>query len=182
MAVNLYESISNPISGESFQCLSITPEAYTMLWTLQADGYVPFEHVHYHQDEIFKVQKGELKVEIYGKTLIAKAGQQIAVPKGARHIASNNKKEVMEAIVSYAPALDHEKFMQCLCGLTLDGQLDKKGGISIPMMGYCLKKMKCQSMARPTNIPAPAFNMALIVFYIMGSLRAWGKFYKKYTY
>jgi mannose-6-phosphate isomerase-like protein (cupin superfamily) len=181
MAVNIYNSITNPVSGETFRCISITPAAYTMQWILNADGYVPFEHIHYKQDEVFHVQKGELKVLINGIEHIAKAGQEIIVPKGARHIASNNRKEIMEAIITYAPVLDYEKFMQCLCGLTIDGHIDKKGGISIPMMGYCLKEMKCKAMARPTDIPAAAFKMALNVFYIIGKLKGWGKLFKKYT-
>ena len=179
MATNLYQNIVNPLSGETFRCISINPDAYTMQWTLQPKGYVPFEHVHYNQDEIFDVKKGELKVLINGVEHIAKAGEQIVVPKGARHIASNNKEEVMDAVVSYVPALDHEQFSQCLCGLIAD--IDKAGGPSIPMMGYFLKKMKCKAMARPTNIPAPAFNMALNVFYLMGELKGWSKLYKKYT-
>ena len=181
MAINIYDSYTNPISGETFKGISITPEAFTMQWTLQPKGYVPFEHVHYHQDEIFHVRKGELKILIDGKEHIAGPGDTITVPKGQPHVASNNKNEVLDSIVEYRPALDHEKFNQCLCGLTADGYIDKKGGVSIPMMGFCLKKMKCQAMARPTNIPAPAFKMALNVFYVMGLLRGWSKLYRKYT-
>ena len=181
MATNIYENIANPISGEAFKCISITPEVYAMQWTLQPKGYVPFEHIHYHQDEIFNVQKGELKVLIDGNVYIARTGERIVVPKGSRHIASNNKEEIMEALVEYTPALDYDTFMKCLCGLTADGYLDKNGGVSIPMMGYCLRKMKCKAMATPTAIPAPAFSMALNVFYLMGTLKGWSKMYNKYT-
>ncbi len=181
MAINIYDSYTNPVSGETFKGMSFTPEAYTMQWILQPKGYVPFEHVHYHQDEVFHVKKGELKVVIAGKEHIAREGETIVVPKGQPHIASNNREELLDAVVEYRPALDHDKFAQCFCGLTADGYLDKKGGVNIPMMGYFLKKMKCKAMARPTNIPAPAFNMALNVFYIMGSFKGWGKLYKKYT-
>lgn len=181
MAINVYEKIANPVTGEAFKCISVTPDAYKMEWTLKPRGYVPFEHVHYNQDEIFEIKTGELKVVIEGKEHIAAAGEKIVVPKGAGHIASNNKEELMEAIVSYVPALDHETFSKCFCGLIKDGYLDKNGGISIPMMGYFLRKMKCRAMARPTNIPAPAFNMALNVFYLMGSIRGWNKLYRKYT-
>lgn len=181
MAINIYESVTNPVSGETFKCIEITPASYKMLWTLQANGYVPFEHIHYSQEEVFHVQRGELKLLINGEVLTAKAGESITVPKGTPHLASNNRNEVMEAIVEYTPALDYDTFMKCLCGLTIDGHLDKAGGISIPMMGYFLKKMKCKAMARPTKIPAPAFNMALIVFYLMGVLKGWDKLYQKYT-
>jgi hypothetical protein len=71
--------------------------------------------------------------------------------------------------------------MQCFIGLTNDGLIDKKGGISIPHMGYFLKKMKAKCMARPTSIPAPAFSMALFFFYLRGALSGWKKLYLKYT-
>lgn len=181
MAINLFDNITNPVSGEMFKCLSISNELYTMRWTLQPKGYVPFEHIHLHQDEVFDVQRGELKIIIDGITHFAGKGDRVVVPKGSRHIASNNSDEVMEAIVSYSPALDMDKFFQCLGGLTLDGHLDGKGGVSIPMMGYCLTKMKCKAMSRPTNIPSPAFGLALKVFYVIGLFKGWRKLYNKYT-
>ena len=181
MAINIYENCSNPVTGETFKGISLTPEAYTMQWTLQPEGYVPIEHIHFNQDEIFYVRQGELKVLIEGREYVAGPSETIIVPKGLRHTALNNKNEVMEAVVEYKPALDHDKFAQCFNGLINDGYLDKKGGISIPMMGYFLRKMKCKAMARPTNIPAPAFKAALNVFYLIGTLRGWDKLYKKYT-
>lgn len=180
MAVNIYDNVVNHTTGETFRCITVTPEAFTMYWMLQPQGYVPFEHIHYNQDEIFKVQRGELKVIIDGVPHIAGPGQTIVVPKGVRHIASNNKPEIMEAIVDYTPTLDHVPFFQCFFGLMHDGHVDKNGGVKIPMMGYFMKKMKCKALARPTNIPAPAFKLALNVFYIMGVVSGWGKLYKKY--
>ena len=153
-----------------------------MEWNLAPQGYVPFEHVHYLQDEIFRVMKGELKVIIDGKEHIARERETITVPKGARHIASNNTTSAMESVVEYTPALDHDVFMKCLCGLTQDVYLDKRGEINIPMMGYCLMKMKCKAMARPTKIPAPVFRIALGVFHIMGGLKGWEKRYRKYAF
>ena len=181
MAFDIFKPVINPISGESFKAISFTKEAFSMQWTLQPKGYVPFEHIHLNQDEIFHVNKGELKVAIGNKEYIATQGQIITVPKGARHIAYNNKNEVLDCIVEYKPGLDHDKFMQCLLGLTADNFIDSKGGVSIPKMGYCLIKMKAKSMARPTAIPSLLFNVALRVFYVRGILSGWGKLYSKYT-
>ena len=64
MAVNIYEPCINPISGETFKAISFNEDAYTMQWTLQPKGYVPFEHIHLHQDEIFHVNSGEVKIVI----------------------------------------------------------------------------------------------------------------------
>lgn len=152
-----------------------------MEWTLQPNGYVPFEHIHYHQDELFHIKKGELKLFLNGVEHIGKAGDSIVVPKGVAHTAINNKNEVLECLVEYRPGLDHKKMMQCLFGLTKDGYLNEKGVINIPRMGYFLVKMKAKCLTRPTSIPAPVFKLALRFFYLRGVLSGWGKLYEKYT-
>jgi quercetin dioxygenase-like cupin family protein len=181
MAVNIFERNINPISGEAFRGISFDKDAFVMEWTVQPDGYVPFEHIHLNQDEIFHVKCGELKIRLDNREYIAVAGESITVPKGTRHIAYNNKKDILNCIVEYKPALDHDKFMQCFIGLINDNLLDKKGGINIPRMGYCLIKMKAKSMARPTAIPALIFDIALRSFYIRGVLSGWSKLYNKYV-
>lgn len=181
MAIDVYQRCTNPITGETFKALSQTPYAYTMQWTVQPQGYVPLEHLHYNQDEIFYVQKGQLKMIIDGQEQIAGPGEKIIVAKGKKHIAFNNKEDVLETTVEYRPALDQEKFMQCFNGLINDGYVDEKGSPRIRMMGYMLKKMKCQAMARPASIPAPMFKIALRFFYLLGSLKGWSKLYEKYT-
>ena len=181
MPVNIYQPINNPVSGETFKAISFSKDAFVMQWTVQPKGYVPFEHIHLNQEEIFYIQKGEIKIRMNGREYIAGAGESVTVPQGVQHIAFNNNGEVLDCIVEYKPGLDHDKFMQCLCGLTNDKLMDAKGGIDIPRMGYFLTKMKAKCMARPTNIPAPLFNIALRFFYVRGVLSGWKKLYEKYT-
>ena len=151
-----------------------------MQWTVQPNGYVPFAHIHLNQDEIFHIKTGEIRLQIGDKEYFAKAGESITVPKGTKHIAYNNKPEILNCIVEYKPGLDHDKFMQCLMGLTNDKLLDKKGGVDIPRMGFLLTKMKAKSIARPTAIPSMLFSIALKIFYIRGLLSGWNKLYTKY--
>ena len=181
MPINIYEPCTNPISGETFKTISFDKDAFIMQWTVQPNGYVPFEHIHLNQDEIFHVKKGEIRVVMNGKEHIAKEGETVIVPTGTPHIAYNNKAEVLDCVVEYKPGLDQDVFMQCFVGLINDGFLDKKGGIDIPRMGYFLAKTKAKCMARPTEIPAPLFNMALRVFYLRGILSGWAKLYNRYT-
>jgi hypothetical protein len=122
-----------------------------------------------------------LKMVVDGKEHIAGPGEKIIVAKGKKHIAFNNREDVLETTIEYRPALDQEKFMQCYTGLINDGYIDEKGAPRVPMMGYMLKKMKCKAMAGPTNIPAPMFKLALGIYYVLGSLKGWGKLYEKYT-
>jgi Cupin domain len=75
MAVNIYEPCINPVTGETFRAISFTPESFTMQWTVYPKGYVPFEHIHLNQDEVFYIQKGELRIVINGKEHIGGAGR-----------------------------------------------------------------------------------------------------------
>ncbi len=181
MATDIYKSSTNPISGETFKTISFDKEAYVMEWSLQPKGYVPFEHIHLHQTEIFHIRKGELRITMNGVDYIAGASESVVVPPGVAHIAYNNKETVLDCIVEYKPGLDHDMFMKCLIGLTDDNYIDAKGGVSIPMMGYFLRRIKAKCMARPTAIPAPIFQVALNVFYLRGLISGWGKLFKNYT-
>lgn len=181
MAIDVYKECINPITGETFKGLTLTPYAYTMQWTVQPGGFVPIEHLHFNQDEVFHVKKGQLKILIEGKEHIAGRGEKVVVTRGKRHLAFNNSDTVLEAHVEFRPALDQEKFMQCYTGLISDGHIDENGAPRVPMMGYMLKKMKCKAMARPTSIPAPLFKLALNFFLLIGGIKGWNKLYNKYT-
>lgn len=179
--VDVYQSVTDPVTGESFKCVNVTDEAFVMEWIVQPKGYVPFEHIHLNQDEIFEVKEGEIRLVLEGKEIIGKAGEIVVAPKGKRHIAFNNGSKDLKCIVTYTPCLDHVTFFQCFFGLIEDGYIDKKGGVSIPRMGYFMKKMKCKALARPTSIPGPLMKVAFNYFYTVGRIKGWNKLYTKYT-
>jgi quercetin dioxygenase-like cupin family protein len=181
MAIDLYQSFTNPVTKETFRCLSSTEEAYVMEWIVQPDGYVPFEHIHLSQDEIFHVKHGEIRVLINHREQIGTEGQTVTVPRGVRHIAFNNSPEVLVCIVEYKPGLDIFRSFQCFGGLTHDGDIDRRYGINIPKMMYFMKKMNAKALARPTNVPGPIFALLMNIFYVAGSLAGWERLYKKYT-
>ncbi len=181
MAVNLYHPFVNPIAGESFRCIAYTPDAYVMEWIVQPRGYVPFEHIHLNQDEIFHVKSGEIRLVIEGKTHIGKPGERIVVPKGARHIAYNNSPAVLTCIVEYTPGLDHYRFFQCFGGLTIDRDIDAKGSINIPKMLYFTRRMNAQALTRPTSVPAPLFGLMINLCGAVGTLLGWHRDYQRYT-
>jgi uncharacterized cupin superfamily protein len=179
--INLYAGFSNEITGEAFRCISYNKEACVFEWVVQPGGYVPFEHIHMSQDEVFHIKKGEVTIFIDEKEYIGRAGDTITVPKGKRHICRNNSAGIMTCIVEYRPGLDQYKFFQCFAGLTMDRYMDKKGQINITKMLYFSQKMKAQCMTRPANIPAPFLKLTANLFYIIGFFSGWNKLYKKYT-
>jgi quercetin dioxygenase-like cupin family protein len=181
MAIDLFQSFTNPVTKETFRCLSCSEEAYVMEWIVQPEGYVPFEHIHVSQAEIFRVKQGEIRVLIDRKQQIGTVGQTVTVPCGIRHIAYNNTQENLICIVEYKPGLEISRFFQCFGGLTIDGDVNGKYGINIPKMMYFMKKTDAQVLARPAFLPGPVFAALMNFSYLYGSLAGWEKLYKKYT-
>ncbi|MEW6083303.1 MAG: cupin domain-containing protein [Chloroflexota bacterium] len=182
MAIDLYKPFTNPITKETFRCISSTPEAYIMEWTVAPGGYVPFEHVHVAQDEIFHVERGEIRARIARKDRYGKAGDTVVAPRGIRHIAYNDKDVPLVCTVEYKPGLDHYTTMQCFAGLTLDGRIDRRGLVHIPRIMYLLKRGNILSLPRPAFAPEFAFRFGMEFFYVVGSILGWEALYKKYTY
>ena len=81
MAINIFETSINPSPGEAFKGISFDETGFKMDWTVQPAGYVPFEHIHLNQDEIFHVTSRELKINANGKDHIVGAGESITVQK-----------------------------------------------------------------------------------------------------
>ena len=181
MSIDLYRPFTNPITRETFRCISYTEEAYTMEWTVHPGGYVPFEHVHINQDEIFHIQRGEMRCRMNGRSQIGRAGQTLVIPRGAKHIAFNDRDEPLVCIVEYRPGLDHYRTMQCFAGLTIDRDIDRKGLVNVPKIMYMLKKADASSITRPAFAAEWLFRLGLNVFYVMGSMLGWEALYKKYT-
>ena len=152
-----------------------------MEWIVHPGGYVPFEHVHIRQDEIFHVKQGEMRATVNGEEKIGKTGDTLCVPRGARHIACNDRDEPLVCIVEYKPGLDHYTTMQCFAGLTLDGYIDKRGLVNIPRIMYLLKRNGAASLPRPSFVPELFFRWGMQVFYVYGTLMGWESLYERYT-
>lgn len=181
MAVDLYQPFTNPITCETFRCISSTDEVFMMEWTVHPGGYVPFEHVHVNQDEIFHIQRGEMQIKVKGMEQIGKAGETMIIPRGTPHIAFNGRDEPLVCIVEYKPGLDHYKTMQCFAGLTLDCDYDRRGLVNVAKIMFMLRRVKALSLTRPAFAPDWLFWLGMQVFFAIGSVLKWETLYKKYT-
>lgn len=181
MAIDLYQPFTNPITRETFRCISSTEEAFTMEWTVHRGGYVPFEHVHVNQDEIFHIQQGEMRVNVRGVPRLGTAGETLTIPRGTRHIAFNDREIPLVCIVEYRPGLDHYKTMQCFAGLTLDCDYDRRGLVNVAKIMFMLKKAQARSLTRPAFAPDWLFQMGMTAFFSIGSLMKWETIYERYT-
>jgi quercetin dioxygenase-like cupin family protein len=181
MTIDLYQPFSNPVTRETFRCLSFTEEAFTMEWTVQPGGYVPFEHIHLNQDEIFHIRQGEMRARVNGREQLGKAGDTIVIPRGVRHIAFNDRPETLICTVDYKPGLDQYRVMQLFAGFTIDRFVDRKGMVPVPKILYCLRKANARALVRPSFVPGPFFRLGMDLFFMLGSLAGWDEMYKKYT-
>jgi oxalate decarboxylase/phosphoglucose isomerase-like protein (cupin superfamily) len=152
-----------------------------MEWSVAPGGYVPFEHVHVAQDEIFHVERGEIRARIGRTDCYGKAGDTVVAPRGVRHIAFNDRDVPLVCTVEYKPGLDHYTTMQCFAGLTLDGEIDRRGLVDIPKIMYLLRRGKILSLPRPAFAPDLLFRFGMEFFYAVGSALGWETLYKRYT-
>src|SRR5687767_10391570 len=166
MSIDLYQTFTNPITRETFRCISSTEEAYAMEWILHPGGYVPFEHVHVSQEETFHILSGEMRTRMNGKDHIRRAGDTLVVQRGIKHIAFNDKSEPLVCIVEYRPGLDLYKTLQCFAGLTVDGNYNKRGMVNVPRIMYMLRKAGAQSLTRPAFAPQWLFRFGMDIFYL----------------
>jgi quercetin dioxygenase-like cupin family protein len=75
------------------------------IWT-EPDGGVLAEHVHPKLEERYEVLAGEVTFRLDGKSQLAKAGDRLVVPAGARHSFQNTGKETAHLLVDADPALE----------------------------------------------------------------------------
>lgn len=181
MPTDIFQPITNHATGETFCCIQADETAYIMEWTVAPKGYVPFEHIHLVQDEVFKVQEGRVRLVVEGKTHIVGPGENITVPKGSSHIAYNDGSDVLRCIVEYRPGLDFAHFQRCFLGLIQDRDYDSHGTPTTPKVGFFIRRGGIRALTRPTNIPPVAYGIGLSMFYLMGRLQGWEKLYRKYT-
>lgn len=181
MAVDPTQPFTNPITKETFRCISSTAEAYTMEWTVQPGGYVPFEHIHVAQDEVCHVKQGKIRARVDGLERFGTTGDTLTIPCGSRHIAYNDSGEALVCIVEYRPGLDVFTSFQCFSGLTQDNDLGLVYGIHVPKMMFFMKKLNIAALVRPAFIPAPLFRLGLGMFGMFGDLLGWEKLCRKYT-
>lgn len=181
MGFNLFKGFNNHKSGEYFRCISHSREEFAFDWMVAPGGYVPFEHVHLCQEEVFYIKEGKIKFIIDGREVTGKKGDTVIVPKGKTHIAYNASENTLHCVVSYRPALDSYRIFQCMAGLTTDDHTDTRGQVSIPKMCFFITRMKSKALTRPSSIPPYLFTFALRLSFFAGKLFGWDRLYRKYT-
>jgi quercetin dioxygenase-like cupin family protein len=125
------QSIANKITGEQITWLETAQESKGKVlrfdFSVHPKGTLPVRHLHPNQEETFEMKRGRLKVEVNGQTRHLQAGERIIIPKGAPHQWWNDGDEEVQLIVTFAPALNTETFLEQFFGLCNSGKTSANG-------------------------------------------------------
>ena len=94
--------ITHKVSGAD------TDGAYSLL-EVELDGDGPPQHIHKTEDEAFYVLEGEINVLLGERTIKAKAGTFVRIPRGTVHTFCRIEKKSAKLLAIFTPA-GFEKF------------------------------------------------------------------------
>lgn len=94
---------------------------------LSPDGHVPGAHVHPEQEERFEVVEGTMTFRKGLKTVVARAGDKVAVPPGTMHRFVNAGEGTAHVLVEVRPALRMEQLLETSAALAVEGRTNRKG-------------------------------------------------------
>lgn len=123
--------LENPLSGERFTFIKTAAETDGELLVvdleLSPDGQVPGAHVHPWQEERFEVMQGTMKFRKGLRTVTARAGDRVLVPKGTVHRFENSGDSPARVRVEVSPALRMEELFETSVALAREGRTMPNG-------------------------------------------------------
>jgi quercetin dioxygenase-like cupin family protein len=81
-----------------------TRGAYFVMEALVPPGGGPPPHIHQNEDETFYVVEGQCQITIGERTVLARVGDFVNIPKGTVHGFNNNGIRNARLIVTFTPA------------------------------------------------------------------------------
>lgn len=107
-----------------------TEGAYYVFEVVTPPGLGLPPHVHDREDELIYVVEGELEIMLGGEKFIAKAGDNVFLPKHVAHAFQNAGSKAARAIFTVVPGGNFEEFFDELAALP-PGEPDMKKIIEI---------------------------------------------------
>jgi mannose-6-phosphate isomerase-like protein (cupin superfamily) len=121
----------NPVSGERFTFGATASDTDGELLAfdleLTPDGAVPGPHVHPHQEERFEVVAGEMGFLKGARSVTARAGDTVVVPRGTIHRFKNVGGTKAHVRVEVRPALSMEALLETVVALACEGRTNGRG-------------------------------------------------------
>ena len=123
------------------------------------------EHIHPHQENIFKIISGSCTFSVNGKEEIVSAGQTISITPNVKHHFWNSGDIVSHYLQEFRPALHIDEFFETFFALSRDGKLNGKG---IPNLFHgSLIMLKHKNEIRVTN---PFWGIQLLTYWTLAPI------------
>jgi quercetin dioxygenase-like cupin family protein len=81
-----------------------TGGAYFVMEALVPPGGGPPPHIHRNEDETFYIVEGQCTIEIGDRTVLAKAGDFVNIPRGTVHCFRNDGTITARMILTFTPS------------------------------------------------------------------------------
>lgn len=116
--------VENPATGERIVLLRSAADTAGELLefelSLAPGGHVPSGHLHPEQEERFTVLEGQARFRLGRRTVIARTGETVTVPRGQAHHFANAGAQPARLLVQVRPALHMEELLETAAALTRD--------------------------------------------------------------
>jgi len=165
MSINNKE-IANRVTGQVIKFIQTANDTNGELLEMESlyplFSKEPPVHYHPHQEEYFKVLKGELTVRIGNEARVYRSGSTIQIKPGVKHSMWNEG--LMDALVNWKvyPAMDTEHFLTTLTQLANTGKTNDAGVPPLPILVFLLKKYN--QTFRLAKIPMGILSLMFILF------------------
>ena len=169
----------NRRSGESVRFTEVCAERVAFEWHLRPGGFIPFEHWHADQDEVFEVRKGRLELLLNGSPVLAGPGDTVRVPMGADHAGNNRAEGETVVDVAWEPGLDAGLGGLVYWGLVDDGFVHEDGRPHLLKVAVLTSHLIARSC--PSNVPLWAFDFSRARFAALRARPQYQELYKRYT-
>ncbi len=175
--------LDNPVSGERFTFVKTAADTDGELLVvdleLSPDGHVPGAHVHPLQEERFEVVEGTMKFRKGFRTVTARAGDKVVVPRGTVHRFKNAGRSPAQVRVEVRPALRMEELFEAAVALAREGRTTVSG-MPYPL-DLALFMHEFEAEVRAPFTPAPLVRMVLAPLKWLARRRGLDSRYQKVT-
>jgi quercetin dioxygenase-like cupin family protein len=175
--------LNNPISGERFTfrktAADTDGEVLVVDLELSPEGHVPGAHVHPLQEERFEVMEGTMKFRKGWRTIKARAGDKVVVPRGTVHRFKNAGHSPAQVRVEVRPALRMEELFESAVALAREGRTSASG-MPYPL-DLALFMREFEAEVRAPFAPAPLARMAMAPLVWLARRRGLDSRYQKST-
>jgi len=139
-------------TGESVRLVYGNNGEFCADYRVAPGGFIPFEHYHSEQSEIFAIKGGRFTMWLDGKEHHAKVGDVVVVKPGMHHVGRNDGDEEMRAVVTFDPLLDADEMFRRYWKLCDSGKVDAQGRPSLDQLLFAT----CDLASKTYDVSIPA--------------------------